>query len=118
MIDETGSFLTNPPTLRAGQRQLIADAADIWTESKESAGALTFWPRALLQLTLPHHNPGAVPVWGRRSGDYYLVVEPGHYIDSQGKAATHGYPYGTLPRLIFTFLNRQAKLTGMNRADA
>jgi Plasmid encoded RepA protein len=111
-VDGSLIFLPLAPAshIRDANQQLAEEAAEIWT-SGNGGRSLTFWPRALLQLTLPHHNPGAVPVWGRRSGDFYLVVEPGHYLDAEGRAATHGYPYGSLPRLIFTFLNRQAKLT-------
>jgi hypothetical protein len=76
---------TNAPkaaqTLTVGQRNLIDHASEIWSEDAKTAGALTFWPRALLQVTLPHNNPGAVPAWGRRCGDFFLVVEPGHRID-------------------------------------
>lgn len=110
LIGQDGGNVSGLMTTRP-QRQLASDIAEIWADGSAAGRSLTFWPRALLQLTLPHHNPGSVPVWGRRSGDFYLVVEPGHFLDARGQPATHGYPYGSLPRLIFTFLNRQAKLT-------
>lgn len=97
--------------LSPSQEKLLEDAEIIWSEDAVKAGALTFWPRSMLQLTLPHKDPGNVPVWGRRSGDYYLVIEPGHYIDANGNPATHGFPYGSLPRLIFSYMNREAKRT-------
>jgi hypothetical protein len=97
--------------LSPSQAKLLEDAEIIWSEDAVKAGALTFWPRSMLQLTLPHKDPGNVSVWGRRSGDYYLVIEPGHYIDANGNPATHGFPYGSLPRLIFSYMNREAKRT-------
>lgn len=97
--------------LTRAQTKLLEEAELIWSEDAVKAGALTFWPRSMLQITLPHKNPGNVPVWGRRSGDYYLAIEPGHYIDKDGRAMSHGFPYGSLPRLIFSYMNREAKRT-------
>ena len=95
--------------LTRAQSKLLEEAELIWSEDAVKDDALTFWPRSMLQLTLPHKNPGNVPVWGRRSGDYYLVIEPGHYIDQDGRAQTHGFPYGSLPRLIFSFMKQDDK---------
>lgn len=82
-----------------------------------SNGELAFWPRSLLQVTLPHSDPGNVPVWGRRSGDFYLTVEPGHALDRTGKAQSFGYPYGSIPRLICAYFNSQVKRHKSKRID-
>lgn len=82
-----------------------------------SNGELTFWPRSLLQVTLPHSDPGDVPVWGRRSGDFYLTVEPGHALDRAGKAQSFGYPYGSIPRLVCAYFNSQVKRQKSKRID-
>ena len=82
-----------------------------------SNGDLTFWPRSLLQVTLPHSDPGNVPVWGRRSGDFYLTVEPGHLLDRNGKAQSFGYPYGSIPRLVCAYFNSQVKRHKSKRID-
>ena len=88
----------------------IADAAvAIHETSALAADELAFWPRGLLQCTLPHSNPGAVSVWGMRSGDFYLVLEPGFRLDEQGRAVSYGYPYGSIPRLLIAYLNQQVK---------
>lgn len=80
-------------------------------------GDLTFWPRSLLQVTLPHSDPGNVPVWGRRSGAYYLTVEPGHALDRSGKPQSYGFPYGSIPRLVCAYFNSQVKRTKKKRID-
>lgn len=82
-----------------------------------SNGELTFWPRSLLQVTLPHSDPGNVPVWGRRSGNFYLTVEPGHALDRAGQAQSFGYPYGSIPRLVCAYFNSQVKRQKSKRID-
>lgn len=49
-------------SLTRSQSKLLEEAELIWSEDAVKAGALTFWPRSMLQLTLPHKNPGNVPV--------------------------------------------------------
>ncbi len=68
--------------------------------------------RFLIQCTLPHNNPGNVPVWKRKNGQYTLRIQPGwdDYNDCQ-----MGYPYGVLPRLILIWAVTEAKRTGIRR---
>jgi hypothetical protein len=53
--------------------------------------------REFVQASLPHSNPGDVPLWTRRNGDVTLAIQPGINIRT-GKS--YGYPYGTIPRLL------------------
>jgi Plasmid encoded RepA protein len=71
-----------------------------------------FSPRELIQATLPHKNPGDVPIWSRKNGNYILTVQPGQ---SQGKLL--GYPYGTIPRLLMCWLTTEALKTGNRRLE-
>ena len=96
-----------PPT--RAERRIVDAAVAIHETSVLAADELAFWPRGLLQCTLPHSNPGAVSVWGVRSGDFYLVLEPGSRLDEQGRAVSYGYPYGSIPRLLIAYLNQQVK---------
>lgn len=104
------------PTLSDADRRFLDAALDVHA-TRADVENIAYWPRALLQVTLPHADPGPVPLWGRRSGDYYLSVQPGAYLDAKGNAASYGVPYGALPRLVIAFLARQAKLTKNPRIE-
>ena len=69
----------------------------------------TFIPRELVQATLPHRNPGDVPRYMRKNGNYGLVIQPGWDIR---KDQSFGYPYGTIPRLLIFWLTTEALRTG------
>jgi hypothetical protein len=63
--------------------------------------------REVIQCTLPHKDPGDVPRWLRRNGNFTLIVRPGW--DDQGDRSL-GYPYGSIPRLLLTYISTKAKL--------
>lgn len=63
-----------------------------------------FLARQLVQTTLPHSNPGDVPVWSRSSGNMTLTIQQGY--DKNGKA--YGHPYGTIPRLLMYWMTTEA----------
>lgn len=75
-------------------------------------GQTAFLARFLVQCTLPHKDPGNVPIWKRKNGDYTLVIRPG--IDEETEQSM-GYPYGILPRLILIWIVTEAKRTGVRR---
>ena len=97
------------PLLTPAEEKLVDAAAAIQQLPAADADELAFFPRGLLQCTLPHSNPGATPVWGLRSGTFYLVIEPGHKLDDEGQPKSYGYPYGSIPRLVISYLNLQVK---------
>jgi hypothetical protein len=75
-------------------------------------GETAFLARFLVQCTLPHKDPGKVPVWKRKNGAYTLVIQPGW--DDRNDCQM-GYPYGILPRLILIWMVTEAKRTGVRR---
>lgn len=66
-----------------------------------------FMARQLVQATLPHSDPGDVPVWIRKNGNFVLKVQP-HY-DNEGVSV--GIPYGTIPRLLLFWMTTEALRT-------
>ena len=67
-----------------------------------------FLARNLVQVTLPHSDPGDVPVWGRTNGNLTLTVKPDWTIDPDtGQARCLGLPYGTIPRLLLFWITTE-----------
>ncbi|MDB9526965.1 replication protein RepA [Oscillatoria sp. CS-180] len=73
-----------------------------------------FVSREMVQATLPHKNPGDIPAWSRRNGNYALTMQPGW--DTWEKRS-YGYPYGTIPRLLIFWLTTEALRTGDRRLE-
>jgi hypothetical protein len=86
----------------AAQEKFIA-ASEVIREAPLD-GEPAFSPRQLVQCTLPHSNPGDLPVWSRRNGNFTLAIVPGIDLNT-GKS--FGYPYGTIPRLLVFWLTRE-----------
>ena len=63
-----------------------------------------YMARQLVQCTLPHSDPGNVPVWTRQNGALTLAIRP--YVDLKTKKAL--YPYGSIPRLLLFWLVTEA----------
>ncbi|MBV9469975.1 MAG: hypothetical protein JOZ57_12090 [Abitibacteriaceae bacterium] len=83
--------------------KLAQAAAEIITRPDQAEAA--FQAREMLQCTLPHRDPGEVPVWIRRNGNYALGLQPGVDLKT-GK--TVGLPFGELPRLIMIWIVTEA----------
>ncbi len=62
----------------------------------------------LVQVTLPHRDPGNVPLWTRTNGDLTLVIARTG-VDEEGEPI--GYPYGTIPRLLLYWITSEAVRT-------
>lgn len=62
----------------------------------------------LVQATLPHSDPGNVPLYVRRNGNLTFSIQPGA---DPRRGALLGYPYGSLPRLLLYWITTEAKLT-------
>lgn len=88
--------------------QLLRAAAELWNQDGPEIGYLA---RLFTQTSLPYRDPGDVPAWGRRNGNLSLVVQPGMTIDRDGQPCSIGYPYGTIPRLLLTWLSTEAVRT-------
>src|SRR5215217_670609 len=94
---------------RPRQLELLKAAAELWDQ--EEPEGLNYLARLWCQTSLPYRDPGDVPHWGRRNGDLSLVVQPGVGIDENGEARSIGFPYGTVPRLLLTWLSTEAVRT-------
>jgi Plasmid encoded RepA protein len=94
------------------QDKIIRTAQEVFYLPAEEAGELAFMSKCFIQATLPHSDPGKVEGWGRRSGDYSLSIQPGGYLDDEGKWISAGVPYGSIPRLILAWLNAEVLKTG------
>lgn len=88
--------------------KLIEDALAIESMSAKDAGALGFMARSLVLATMPHKNPGNVEAWGRKNGDFSLIMQPGFVLDKHNKPKSIGLPYGAKPRLVMAFIASEA----------
>lgn len=66
-----------------------------------------FLARQLVQTTLPHADPGEVPVWSRSNGNVTLTIQQGFKSTGEGV----GHPYGTIPRLLMYWMTTEAVRT-------
>jgi hypothetical protein len=87
---------------------------DLWQQQTNDEIELAFLARQLVQITLPHSDPGDVPVWKRRNGDLTLIMTRAD-IDDEGGLI--GYPYGSLPRLLLYWINSEAVRTKSRRLE-
>ena len=66
----------------------------------------SFLCRQLIQVTLPHSNPGCIPIWTRRNNNLLLSIKQGY---EKGKPI--GYPFGSIPRLLIFWMTKEALRT-------
>jgi hypothetical protein len=77
-----------------------------------TADCIGYMARLLIQTTLPHRNPGNVPVWTRTNGNFTLQITPGYSLASASRPSRPlGIPFGVYPRLVFTYLTSEAVRT-------
>jgi len=100
------------PSISPQKMKLISVASDIRLDPDKTESA--FMARQLVQATLPHKNPGNVPLWSRTNGTLTLSIQPG--MDTKKKKSI-GYPYGTLPRLLLFWITTEAVRTNNPRID-
>lgn len=89
----------------------LLDAAEAIRLDPDKVEA-AFMARQLVQATLPHKNPGNVPLWARTNGNLTLTIQPG-----QGDGKLLGYPYGTIPRLLLFWMTTEAVKTKNRRLE-
>jgi len=80
---------------------LIQQALAIESEAAQEAGALGFMARAMVQATLPHRKPEGI-YFERKNGAFTLTLMAPPKI---------GLPYGSIPRLLLTWLTTEAVKT-------
>jgi len=91
-------------TLTRHQKHIVDAAVSITLDAPTDEDK-AFMARQLVQATLPHKNPGDVPVWTRKNGNLTLVVQPGWNTKTN---QSFGYPYGTIPRLLLFWITTEA----------
>jgi hypothetical protein len=99
--------------LTSAQRKLLDLSAKIFDEPATRQDA-AYLPRELVQVTLPHKNPGDVPAWQRTNGNLTVAIQAGWDIDA---AKSYGYPYGTIPRLLLFWITTEAVRTKTRRLE-
>ena len=100
------------PELKITQAQMrFADqAVSIGDQSAQDADSLAFMTRMMVLATLPHSDPGDVPGFGRRNGDFSLTIQPG-VNEVNGQYKSIGIPYGGIPRLLMAWITTEAVRT-------
>jgi hypothetical protein len=88
--------------------RLIDAATEIQNEGEPSEKDKAFLTRQLVQVTLPHSDPGDIPNWERKNGNLSLSIRPGW---DKEKKKLIGYPYGSIPRLILFWITTEALRT-------
>jgi hypothetical protein len=85
---------------------------EILERDASTADCIGYMARLLIQTTLPHRNPGSVPVWTRTNGNFTLQITPGYSLASATRPSRLlGIPFGVYPRLVFTYLTSEAVRT-------
>lgn len=90
--------------LTLAQRRFL-EAAERIRMDRPTLDDFAYMARELVQVTLPHRNPGDVPAWSRSNGNLTMTVQPGW--DHQ-RQKPFGYPYGSIPRLLLFWLTAEA----------
>lgn len=96
-------------TTRA-QLKLIEGSLEIQENEPDE---LAFMARQLVQVTLPHSNPGQnTHLWSRTNGHLTLSIQPHWTLDKNtGEPKSLGIPYGTIPRLLLFWITTEAVRT-------
>ncbi len=118
-VGETGFFraiakqleAAAPPPAKApsAREKRLLDTAVVVRQEPPDSEDLAFMARELVQCTLPHSDPGQVPFWTRRNGNFTLSLSS-QFDPKTGKLV--GYPYGSVPRLLLFWLTSEAVRTG------
>lgn len=101
-------------SLTPTQNRILDAAEAIFNEPQVSDLDRAFIARQVVQVTLPHADPGDVPVWKRSNGYLTLSIRPGWDHENN---RIRGYPYGTLPRLLLFWMTTEAVRTGSRRLE-
>lgn len=100
------------PLITRQERQLI-EASALVSMDLPSDQDRAFLARQLVQTTLPHSDPGNVPVWSRTNGNLTLTIQQGYEDDG----TPCGHPYGTIPRLLMYWMTTEALRTKSARLE-
>jgi hypothetical protein len=97
-----------PVKTTPGQERLVDAAAGIRQDDNLCLGYLS--PEMIL-CTLPHSDPGSIPIWGRKNRNLTLSIQPFWDFNSM----TAYYPYGAMPRVVLVWMVSQIVKTRERR---
>ncbi|WP_159080759.1 replication protein RepA [Nocardia suismassiliense] len=88
------------------------DLARAATELNNAVKRQVGFSTSMLALaSIPFRDPGDVPYFIRSNDQFSLTVQPG-IVRSNGVPQSVGYPFGTIPRLLLTWMCTEAVSTG------
>ncbi len=87
--------------LTSAQRNLLTEAFAIEAEEAKEAGAIGYMARVLTQATLPHRDPKE-SIFKRSNGVLTVTI---------ADVGDVGLPYGSIPRLLLSWVTTEAVLT-------
>ncbi|MDY6918615.1 MAG: replication protein RepA [Pseudomonadota bacterium] len=65
---------------------------------------LVYSPTALMQLSLPHEDPGNISTWKVRNGEADILLRSGSLDDDKGRSSPTLLPYGWFPRFLLLWI--------------
>jgi hypothetical protein len=83
-------------------------AAELWDAEPEVGYLARLFTQTSLPYKEPKNNPAA---WRRVNGNTQLIVRPGIMFGPDGEAIPLGFPFGSIPRLILTWMSTEAVRT-------
>jgi hypothetical protein len=108
--------IDNHEIISTSMKTILNAAVDI--KMLPNSYEIAFMARSLVQATLPHSDPGDVPIWGRTNGNLILTIKPDWELDTKtGKPRSIGIPYGTIPRLLLFWITTEAVRTKSRRIE-
>lgn len=102
-----------PKSLTRSERKILDTSVEVRQDAPDPE-ELAFMARELVQCTLPHSDPGQVPFWARRNGNFTLSIVS-QFDPLSGKLV--GYPYGSIPRLLCFWMTSEAVRTGNRKLE-
>lgn len=103
-------------SLSRHESQIMRAAAEIEQTALDLDRDLSYWPKGIVQCALPHSNPGNVPAYVRSSGPFFLLIQPGFFKNQEtGGIESLGFPYGSYPRLVCSYMAREVQRTKKRR---
>lgn len=91
----------NIPLISPAVEKLLAEAVGIEQDAAQTAGALGYMARVMVQASLPYRDP-KIPYYTRTNGNFKLVLT---------SLSDIGLPYGNIPRLINCWISTEVVKT-------
>ena len=95
------------------QQKQIIDAGTTIALDRPTDQDKAFLARQLVQTTLPHADPGNIPVWSRSNGNLTLTIQQGY----ASNGTPYGHPYGMIPRLLMYWMTTETTRTKSPRLE-